>query len=294
MPDNAVIGAPVTAAPSEAPPEDTEVSLLPETESDQAAPETEGDDDTPDSGEHEGSEWEGLSPAEISAKVAEQVEAARKDVEARKDESFRRQLDNQRQQERMEQANATATQARERAVQVRNGAAYNGLMRGIAPAIKEAFDAGKEAPDPARVVQALNIAAQQVADATATEVFDTFRTSWTPAMQEIFGQDFHTKLDPANAAALQHSLDTRDMRAFARHVVAAADHLSSTKTRTTAEAEAAAKLAAETKPKAISPRQPSPTRAGAPAGRGKAADVLASARPGSPEYMRAYKEKYGL
>ena len=294
MEDTAVLAAPDTAAPPEA--TALEVTDLAPDSADglEVATETEGDEQATDSGDQGASEWDGLTPAEIAAKVAERIEAKEREVEARKEESFRQREENAKVAALREQARQQDAEATQHAAQVRNGLAYQTFMRTVAPAIKEAFDAGREQPDPGRVVQALNAASQQVALAATTDVMNAVRTSFTPEFSERFGADFATRLDPANAAAIQHAFDTRNMSGVIRSVLDAAEHLNGQKVRTKAEAEAAAKAVPAEKPKATSPRQPSPTRAGTPAGRVSATAVLDSARPGSPEYMRAYKEKYGL
>lgn len=294
MEDTAVLAAPDTAAPPEATAPEVDDLAPDSAEGLEVATETEGDEQATDSGDQGASEWDGLTAAEIATRVAERLAAERKDVEARLNESFRQREENARTAALREQARQQDAEATQHAAQVRNGLAYQAFMRTVAPAIREAFDAGRDQPDPAKVVQALNVASQQVALAATTDVMNAVRTSFTPEFTERFGADFASRLDPANAAAIQHAFDTRNISEVIRSVLDAAEHLNGQKVRTKAEAEAAAKVVPAEKPKPTSPRQPSPTRAGTTAGRGNPSDALTTARPGSPEYMKAYKEKYGF
>lgn len=266
MPDNAVMDAPVTAAEPEAPPSlempETEPTLAPETE---AAPET------PESEEQaESTGWEGLTAEEIETRVAERVEAARKDAKARADESHRRQLENQQ------------TEAKTKADQE---AYYHGMQLGsdqarrarfqqgyqaLAGALKSAFDTGKDAPDPQTIAQVAGWLTTQAEADVRYQMHDHYARERLAVLHELF-PDYRASAElidmgrRAQAAFNYADLAKVDGLMYAE----AANQSAGTKAAARVTAEAAAKAAAAAK--APAPRKPatSPTGATAVGGDGR-------------------------
>lgn len=290
--DTAVIETPGTAAAPEAPPPEDVESSLPETASEGLAPETEGEAETPETGDTE-SPWAGKTPEEIDAEVQKRI----KDIEARKDESFRRQRENE---QRAANDRAVAQQAqhqRTQAAQVRQGAAYRTLAQVTAGILKKAFDEGKENPDPELLGNSLNLVAGQVSQALQREHLDAL---WQNGVEEFTGRGRYagvvTEIDEDIRAQVTTAFNSGDLRAaFAAHnaMIRAAERVLLRKQAAADVASAAAKPATparQTRPAAVSP-----TRVGGLPGQGRGPDaVLATATPGSPEYNRAFREKHGI
>lgn len=290
--DTAVIEAPGAAAAPEAPPAEEIESSLPETVSEETAPETEGEAETPETGDTE-SPWAGKTPDEIEAEVQKRI----KDIEARKDESFRRQRENEQRVANERAIAHQAQQQRTQAAQVRQGAAYRTLAQVSAAVLKKAFDEGKENPDPELLGNAINHVAGQVSQALQREHLDAL---WQSGVEEFTGRGRYAgvmaEIDEDIRAHVTTAFNSGDLRAaFAAHnaMIRAGEKILLRKQAEADIGQGAGKPAAPTKqPK---PAAVGPTRVTGLPGQGKgAAQVLATARPGSPEWNRAFREKHGI
>lgn len=284
----AILEAPDTAAPPEA---TDEQPLVPDSAEGQAATDPGGETEPTDSGSDEPSPWAGKTPEEIEAEVERRVRA----VEARKEESFRQQRENERRETERKLAQQQADRERGEAQQVIRGQAYRTLEQMARQTLKEAFDAGKGAPDQNALALALRGTANQISQATSRVMLDQLRDFGFRLFESDY-RDVAAEVDTDMARQFQHAFNTGDLwAAFTAHsaLVRSAERAKARREAAAAATQAAAKPQ-EQKPKAAAGTV-SPTRVDGGAGSGRNAQrVLETAKPGSTEYRRAFKDKYGF